>query len=158
MVEKLAREPLPELSDEMSPETRPDVAPTMFVRPADVPEPLVPLRSGMDITKLHRMWSSLSPSGPAPHIATWRRVVRRGRTYVNRGLGNPDRELMADLIRSVDAVAARCDELADRLSNQHVIVADMANIFGEDLTRLRAELARTVERAPAPPSAGADRP
>ncbi len=156
-MEKLAREPLPELSDEPS-APRTDHPPTMFLRPADVPEPLTPIRSGPDLAQLHRAWSALSLSGPQPLTSLWRRLLRRSRTYVNRGLGNPDRALMADVIRSVDAVAARCDELADRLASQHVVVADVATIFGEDLTRLRAELARLAERASAPPAAGLDRP
>jgi hypothetical protein len=37
-------------------------------------------------------------------------------------------------------------------------VADVATIFGEDLTRLRAELARLAERPTDPPAAGVDRP
>jgi hypothetical protein len=157
-VEKLAREPLPELSAERPVPPPTDGPPIMFLRPADAPEPLAPIRSGPDMTQLHRAWSSLSTSAPEQPVSTWRRLLRRARAYVNRGLGNPDRALMADLIRSVDAVAARCDELSDRLANQHVVVADVANIFGEDLTRLRAELARVAERAAAPPAAGVDRP
>lgn len=156
-MEKLAREPLRELTDE-APATSADSPPAMFLRPADVPEPLTPLRSGPDVAQLHRAWSALSLTGPQQPASIWRRLLRRARTYLNRGLGNPDRALMADLIRAVDAVAARCDELTDRLSNQHVVVADVATIFGEDLTRLRAELARVAERAATPPAAGADRP
>jgi hypothetical protein len=157
-VEKLAREPLPELSGEAPVPPPTDGPPTMFLRPADAPEPLAPIRSGADMTQLHRAWSSLTASAPAQPVSTWRRLLRRARAYVNRGLGNPDRALVADLIRSVDAVAARCDELADRLANQHVVVADVAIIFGEDLTRLRAELARLAQQVAPTPAAGVDHP
>lgn len=157
-MEKLAREPLSELNDTVPASEPHDSPPAMFARPADVPEPLPPLRSGADLTQLHRAWSSLSLSGSEQPIAAWRKLLRRGRHYVNRGLGNPDRALMADVIRTIDTVAARCDELADRLANQHVVVADMAAIFGEDLTRLRAELARLAGRAASSTAAGDDRP
>jgi hypothetical protein len=47
---------------------------------------------------------------------------------------------MAELIRAVDAVAVRCDELADRLMSQQVLTAEMATSYGEELTRIRADL------------------
>ena len=49
--------------------------------------------------------------------------------------------MIADLIRAIDAVAARCDVIADRLDHQNVVVNDAVTIFGEELTRLRAESA-----------------
>jgi hypothetical protein len=56
--------------------------------------------------------------------------------------------MIADLIRAIDAVAARCDVIADRLDHQNVVVNDAVTIFGEELTRLRAA------SAPAPGDAG----
>ena len=60
--------------------------------------------------------------------------------------------MIADLIRAIDAVAARCDVIADRLDHQNVVVNDAITIFGEELTRLRAE------SAPGPGDAGRPSP
>jgi hypothetical protein len=63
--------------------------------------------------------------------------------------------MIADLIRAIDAVAARCDVIADRLDHQNVVVNDAVTIFGEELTRLRAESAPVLGDAerpsPSPP-------
>ena len=59
----------------------------------------------------------------------------------NRVPGGVDQVIIADLIRAVDAVAARCDELSDRLQHQQIVLDDAVTIFGEELTRIRAELA-----------------
>ena len=79
---------------------------------------------------------------------------RKARSLADRGLGRPDREVMANLIRAVDAVAARCDELLERLTSQQVSIDDMATIYGEELTRMRAELARVASRARPPADDG----
>jgi hypothetical protein len=53
--------------------------------------------------------------------------------------GSVDREIIADVIRAIDALANRCDELSDRLEHQHIILDDAVTILGEEITRLRAE-------------------
>jgi hypothetical protein len=52
-----------------------------------------------------------------------------------------DRALIGDLIRAVDALAARCDALADRLETLERSVAEVVEVLGADLVHLRAEMA-----------------
>jgi hypothetical protein len=56
-----------------------------------------------------------------------------------------DRDLIGELIRAVDALAARCDELADRMITLESALAELVEVFGADLTRLRAAAARGDE-------------
>jgi hypothetical protein len=58
--------------------------------------------------------------------------------------------MLGDLIRAIDAVATRCDELSDRVSSLEVSVDDMARILGEEVTRLRA----AVEQSPSETARG----
>jgi hypothetical protein len=125
-------------------------APRMFQRPADVPEPLPSVQHGEHVANLHRGWMALTaPSARTPR----QRLLRLARRVRGRSLTS-DRALIADLIRAVDAVAARCDELADRVQTQHVLLHDMASIFGEELTALRAAPADPAGRSPV--ASGAD--
>ena len=83
-------------------------------------------------------------AGPA---GTFHRLLGR---ITHRGSGSLDRELIGDLIRAVDAVAARCDEISERLAQQQTVLDDAVTILGEELTRLRAESAPLLGRAPEP--------
>jgi hypothetical protein len=137
----MVRELLPKLSDDLSSGEHPeDPAPSMFSRPSDVADPLPSVRHGDQVARLHREWiriTATSTGGSSP----WQRLIRRLRRMANRVPGSIDREMIADLIRAIDAVAARCDEMADRLAAQQIVVNDAVTIFGEELTRLRAESA-----------------
>lgn len=135
----MAREPLEKLTADPPHKTPGDGdAPSMFSRPTDAPDPLPPLRGSEHVEALHREWQHLNAPAAGADAEPWRRLGRRARRYVNRGLGSADHDVVADLIRAVDAVSARCDELAERLSAQQVIVAEMADIFSEELTRIRS--------------------
>ena len=131
---------------------RGDPTPSMFQRAADVHEPLRPVREADDVVKMHRAWIRLSTPPSGQSTALWPRLVRLLRRVVNRGPGTVDREMIADLIRAIDAVAARCDVIADRLDHQNIVVNDAVTIFGEELTRLRAESAPVLGDAALPPS------
>ena len=48
------------------------------------------------------------------------------------GWQSVDREIIADVIRAIDALAARCDELADRLEHQRIVLDDAVTILGEE--------------------------
>jgi hypothetical protein len=63
------------------------------------------------------------------------------------GLGTHP-ELLAGIIRAVDAIAARCDELSDQLSQLQEMLDDASGILGEEVTRLRAVVERN-EHEPA---------
>jgi hypothetical protein len=129
-----------------------DPTPSMFRRAADVHDPLPPVRQADDVVKLHREWIRISTPQAAQSRAPWRRLVRLVRRVVGKGPGAVDREMIADLIRAIDAVAARCDVIADRLDHQNVVVNDAVTIFGEELTRLRAESALAPGDAEGPSS------
>jgi len=140
------------MSDPLSPDEQPgDPTPNMFRRAADVHDPLPPVRQAEDVVKLHREWIRISTPQEAQSRALWRRLVRVMRRMVGKGPGAVDREMIADLIRAIDAVAARCDVIADRLDHQNVVVNDAVTIFGEELTRLRAESAPVLGDAGGPP-------
>jgi hypothetical protein len=114
-----------------------DTTPRMFQRPPDVTDQLKQLRHGPEIAKLHREWiiRIVPPAKPS----TGQRGIRVVRRILNRA-GSVDREIIADVIRAIDALALRCDELTDRLEHQHIILNDAVTILGEELTRLRAEV------------------
>jgi hypothetical protein len=127
-----------------------DPTPSMFQRASDVHDPLPPIRQADDVVKLHREWIRISTAPAGQSIALWPRLVRLLRRATTRGPGAVDREMIADLIRAIDAVAARCDVIADRLDHQNVVVNDAVTIFGEELTRLRAESAPVLGDAGRP--------
>lgn len=129
-----------------------DATPRMFQRPPDVTDRLLPLRHGREIAKLHREW--IIRIVPPARQSTGQRGIRVVRRILNRA-GSVDREIIADVIRAIDALALRCDELSDRLEHQHIILDDAVTILGEELTRLRAEAGPLVggkARAPLPSS------
>jgi hypothetical protein len=124
------------LSDHLSQSAHPDDAtPRMFTRPSDVSDPFTPLRHSAEIAKLHREWivRIVPPAKPS----AGQRAIRVVRRMANRA-GSVDREIIADVIRAIDALANRCDELSDRLEHQHIVLDDAVTILGEEITRLRA--------------------
>jgi hypothetical protein len=147
----MVREHLRDMSGSVPSEGWPDdSAPSVFQRASDVPDPLPPVRQSDDVVKLHNEWVRISspPAGQSAALAP--RLVRLLRRIANRAPGSIDREMIADLIRALDTVAARCDAIADRLDHQTVVVDDAITIFGEELTRLRAEAALRAHPAANP--------
>ena len=123
------------LSDHPSPSAQPDdAAPRMFKRSADVLDRLEALRHSAEIAKLHREWiiRIVPPAKPS----TGQRGIRVVRRVLNRAQ-SVDREIIADVIRAIDALALRCDELADQLEHQRIVLDDAVTILGEEVTRVR---------------------
>jgi hypothetical protein len=121
--------------------------PAMFRRPADPPERPDPVRGSDTIRELHSRWAHLHSPATSPGTVR-ERIVRLARVRAARlGLGC-DPELLGDLVRALDAVAGRCDELSDRVHDLEIVVADVARIFGEEVTRLRASVALQARQAP----------
>ncbi len=108
----------------------------MWRRPTDAPPPLDPLRDNEMVRALHSEWARSSSGTPA--TSSWQRVTGKARRALT--LGRSNRELLGSLIRAVDAVARRCDELADRLAVVEGLTEDVAGTFGEDITGLRADV------------------
>jgi hypothetical protein len=126
--------------------------PAMFSRPADAPEPLTPLRSQDELVAIHVEWQRMHAQPDPALQPTGGRLRRKAKSLVNRAVGNADRELLGDLIRAIDTVAARCDELSERLSSQQIVVGDAARIFGEEITQLRAATAQIASAAAGHPA------
>jgi hypothetical protein len=58
------------------------------------------------------------------------------------GLGY-DPNFVGELVRALDAIAVRCDQLADRVSDLEMSIDDLSGALGEEVTRLRAAVDRT---------------
>lgn len=151
MVAQMVRGLLPELSPDG--EGPVETAPTMFTRPSDVPEPLEPMRNGEPVVSLHREWLRIEVLPKKQKKSPNRRLMEMVRRVFDRVPGGVDRVFVAEMIRAIDAVAVRCDEISERLTQQQIIVDEMATIFGEELTRLRAESAPLIAGAKEPPPA-----
>jgi hypothetical protein len=112
-------------------------APEMFRRPSDPPEPLPQIRASNPIGTLHTEWARMH-SSPPEQTSPGRRLSKKVRLAASRMTNRADHRLLGDLVRAVDAVAERCDELSERAANLEVIVDDLARILGEEVTHLRA--------------------
>lgn len=113
----------------------------MFRRPSDPPEPLPPLAGSEHIAGLHSEWARLdaTPGAGAPLGARIRQRARAATFHVAR---RATAELLADLVRAVDAVAVRCDELSGRVERLEAVTDDLARLLGEEVTQLRAAVQR----------------
>jgi hypothetical protein len=118
----------------------------MFTRQSDVPDPMLSVRHGDQVAKLHREWIRITAPPSAGRRSPRQRLSHMARRFANRFPGTVDQVFIADLIRAVDAVAARCDEISARLEHQTIVLDDAITIFGEELTRMRADLAPLVDR------------
>jgi hypothetical protein len=108
----------------------------MFRRSADLDDRLKGLRHSPEMSRLHSEW--LIRIVPPKQPSAGQRSIRVVRRILNRWQ-SVDREIIADVIRSIDALALRCDELADRVEHQRIVLDDAVTILGEEVTRLRAE-------------------
>jgi hypothetical protein len=130
----MALEPLP--ADMSEP------PPRMFARPTEAADPLAPIRASEPVTRLHDEWARMHGRSPAESISVRAQIRGKLRSGLQRLLGRADHEFLGDLVRAVDALAARCDELSVHLSNQEIVSGNLAEILGEDVTRLRAAVDR----------------
>jgi (p)ppGpp synthase/HD superfamily hydrolase len=65
--------------------------------------------------------------------------------------GRSDRRLLSALAEATDAIATQCDLLADRIAARDTVSADIADSFGEEVTRLRAEVLHLQRLTATPP-------
>jgi hypothetical protein len=129
--------------------------PAMFRRPSDPAEPLPSLRSNQYIVKLHTEWARLHATpGETPTPSA--RLRGKARSAVSRLVGTADHQLLGDVVRAVDAIAGRCDELSDRVANLELTADDLARTLGQEITQLRAAVERVAGPRPgtsSPPTA-----
>lgn len=112
--------------------------PGMFRRPADPPAPLPPLRAGTNIEQMHREWEKLHQRSLETTTSAER--LRNTLIKVSNRLGARHRNVLAAIVRAVDDVAGRCDELSQRVNDLAVSLDDLARTYGEELTDLRATM------------------
>ena len=103
----------------------PQIAPRILRQPADAPPAVGHVGASAPVASLRRMLSG-------------EQVGFRG--WAARMSGRSDRRLLLALAGAADAMATHCDLLADRLASQEAITADMADVFGQEITQLRAEV------------------
>jgi hypothetical protein len=58
---------------------------------------------------------------------------------------------LSALAEATEAIATQCDLLADRIAARDTVSADIADSFGEDVARLRAEVLHLQRLSAAPP-------
>jgi hypothetical protein len=118
-------------------------APRMLRQPADAPPPVPPVAASDAVRSFRRTWSSWS-SHTGYSLRAW----------AGRVSGRSDRRLLRSLAEATDAIASQCDLLADRVAARDAVGADVADTFGEEVARLRAEvlhLTRLVGSPSEPP-------
>jgi len=140
------RRPLVDNTDAANEE---DCAPRMLSRPAD-PPPLLGHAAQMDsVRDFRREFSAQLQMSQAPRLGSLKASMR---AWAGRVSGRADRRLLFTVARATDALANHCDALADRLMSLEALSSDVTAAYGEDITRLRAEvvhlrsLAASLER------------
>ena len=129
-------------------------APTVLSRPPGPGAPLPSVQQGDEVGAVHRAWADAHAAreGAAKAAATAgsgggldavkARLKARISSAAASGLPDQDadRQVVGDLIRAVDALAHRIDELGGRLMALEQLVEEVVVVASEDLTRVRAAL------------------
>jgi hypothetical protein len=118
-------------------------APRMLRQPPDAAPPLEHVATSAPLVWLRRVRSDQE-----------NRARRSLRGWVARISGRSDRRLLLALVESTEAMATQLDLLTDRLMSQEAITADIADAFGQDLARLRAEVTHVQRNVAAPRELG----
>jgi hypothetical protein len=121
--------------------------PGMLTRPVAGGEPLPHVRGDDQLTELHAAWARAdgqAPGGLPPDDDGLRGRFRARVAATSGALASPaqrdDRALIGALIRAVDALARRCDELADKVADLESVLAEIVDTVGSDLVAIRAAL------------------
>jgi hypothetical protein len=104
-----------------------------------VPRPIQRLRKR---PTLHVRWAGLRQADS--RVVRGRRKLAAGARLL---FGTSDAVLIGDLIRAIDTLADRCDELTSRLARQELVTSEVAGVLGEDVARLQATVASLVTPA-----------
>lgn len=121
--------------------------PLLLSEPLDPSPPLPSLRESEVVAEVHRRWAvntSGAPSTAPDERRTFsRRIVQGARRLASVIHSNrrEQQELIGALIRAVDAVAARADELAQRLHSTERHLDELLKVMSEDLVQIRAVVA-----------------
>ncbi len=110
-------------------------APRALRQPADAPPPLGHVGDVEPVQSFSRLWTARRDRAGPP--SSLRGTVR---AWLGRVSGRSDRRLLFALADATEAIAAHSDLLGDRLAVLEAVTADVAGAFGEEITRLRAEV------------------
>lgn len=124
-------------------------APALLRHPPGPKAPLPPLQHGDALSAVHQAWADAHAAERAPAAAgagqTGLHAVKaraRARLATATAAALPDRgardAVVGDLIRAVDALARRVDELGARVVALEELVEEVVVVTSEDLTRIRA--------------------
>lgn len=136
-----------------------DAPPRMLTHPPSGGPAFTSLHQGDELATVHRAWADLgaaerergTEAGATGSIrARVRARVTSAATEAARAAGHADRALLGDVIRAVDLLARRVDEIAQRLVQLEHVVEEVVVVTSEDVTRIRAVLASmTPDQTPA---------
>jgi hypothetical protein len=147
-------------------------APTVLSRPPGPGAPLPSVQQGEEVAAVHRAWADAhaarekaaetsATAGSGGGLEAMKvRLKARISSAAAAGLPDQDadRQVVGDLIRAVDALAHRIDELGGRLMALEQLVEEVVVVASEDLTRVRAALIdggpRADDRSGGPPADG----
>lgn|GEM_PF-4008723 len=130
--------------------------PDVLAEPA-APNPLPPpIHEADEVTTLHTNWARLAAGGgeepPQAQVAGGGRVRAKVRARVAAATAanaataqSQDRGLVGDLIRAVDAIAQRVDDLGARLNRLERLVQVVFDTLSEDLVRVLVAVDRSNE-------------
>ncbi len=124
-------------------------APSVLTHAVRVSPPMPPVREDTDVTALHEGWAKLHSSvdqEPDEHGVTGRirRKVRATAAEAAAPGQQENRALIGALIRSTEALAARCDEIAGRLADLEAVLEEVVTVVSEDLVHIRAAVTTTA--------------
>ncbi len=136
--------------------------PAMLRHPPGAGAPLPSIRAGDEVSSVHRDWAQLHAVGTGAPGGDGQRGLRsavRSRLAAAaadaaRPAQEADRALIGDLIRAVDALAARVDVLGGRVLALEALVEEVVVVTSQDLARVRAALATPGDLPPAGPTDG----
>lgn len=121
--------------------------PSMLHRPADAPPASARASDLAQVQNFRRELSAQLQMRRSPRLGSRRATAR---AWLGRLTGRADRRLLFSLAQALEALVEHCDGLGDRLTSQEAMTADLAAAYGEDLTRLRAEVAHLNRLAGTP--------
>jgi hypothetical protein len=123
--------------DELAPEADASAAPRLLHRPTEAPPRLGRVGDGAALQALRHEWSLHGVRRRALWSGSFRDTAR---LWAGRLTGRPRRRLVAALAGATLELADRCEVLTDRVMTQEDVTEDVATAFGEELSRLRAEV------------------
>lgn len=143
----------------------PGPPPALFDRPVAARPWPEPLAGSEVVAALHRRWAQLrgqperdpADAQAARAVGGVRAKVRARVVNAAAGVQAAERAMTGDLVRALDAVAQRIDELAGRVADLEHVVQEVVDTVSEDLVRIH-EAAADVRAAASPTTPGADGP